>query len=457
MGEAGWTGLPSAPGGTPIGVRRVQPDPDTKDGAFPVGRRRLTISRLVGLGWRAFKGILKSRLLLVFLLLCALGFWVGMRTRPDPALIPYRELYENLSVLSYRDAPSDSSTRFAVELSACGRVFRQYDLDAHGFVAPESGRDYSRSISGTHYRPLRIRGRAERGFWLEVPEKGGRPLLADQFDELYRRTLGFVKPVSIVTNVLGTLTGYSIGYRIATWSSSLCNPAVQERVVESPGIGRLIAREAWRRVLLEPLVMGDEGDARSFAATHDTQRLYANFFKLALRDSDGFIPREADHLAGAGRATEARTMLAFADAAKRAAADSAELSSADFRAVENWASLLERRGHWALGLAPPPGEGRMVYYGALAWYGLAPAAPGTRRIWVGPRVLVREGDTEGFVADDVLKTEAGCPYVWRDALRTDSDGIGVSAWSAEWTANRPEFAPLVSIGQRVAKQLGVVP
>ena len=99
----------------------------------------------------------------------------------------------------------------------------------------------------------------------------------------------------------------------------------------------------------------------------------------------------------------------------------------------------------------------MVYYGALAWYGLAPAAPGTRRIWVGPRVLVREGEIEGFVADDVLKTETGCPYVWRDALRTDSDGIGVSAWSAEWTANRPEFAPLVSIGQRVAKQLGVVP
>src|SRR5438093_1127794 len=248
-----------------------------------------------------------------------------MRTRPDPSLVPYAELFDNLSVLSYRDAPSDSSTRFAVELSACGRVFRQYDLDAHRFVAPESGRDYSRSISGTHYRPLRIRGRAERGFWLEVPEAGGRPLLADQFDELYRRTLSFVKPVSVVTNVVGMLTGYSVGYRIATWSSSLCNRAVQERVVESPGIGRMIAREAWRRVLLEPLVM------------------------------------------------------------------------------------------------------------------------------------VREGDTEGFVADDVLKTEAGCPYVWREALRADTDGIGVSAWSAEWTANRPEFAPLVTFGQRVAKQLGLVP
>ena len=75
-----------------------------------MGRRRLTITRLVGLGWRAFMGILKSRLLLLFFLLCALGFWVGMRTRPDPTLVPYRELFDNLSVLSYRDAPSDSST-----------------------------------------------------------------------------------------------------------------------------------------------------------------------------------------------------------------------------------------------------------------------------------------------------------------------------------------------------------
>src|SRR5262249_54047624 len=235
--------------------------------------------------------------------------------------------------------------------SACGRVFSQYDLNTHLFIPPVRGRDYSRSISGTHYRPLTIRGRAAQGFWLELPDSAGRPLLAEQFDELYRRTLGFMRPVSAVTNVVGTLTGYSLGYRIATWSSSLCNPAVQERVLETPGIGRQIRRAAGRRVVLEPVVMGGEGDARSFAATHETQRLYANFFKLALRDSDSFIPREAAHVAGAGRPGDARAMLAFVRAVRRASQDTTDLESADFRAIEDWASLLDRRGHWALRLA----------------------------------------------------------------------------------------------------------
>ena len=266
-----------------------------------------------------------------------------------------------------------------------------------------------------------------------------------------------MKPVSVVTNVLGTLSGYSLGYRIATWNSSLCSRAMQERVLETPGIGRLIAREAWRRVLLEPVVMGGEGDAQSFASTHDTQRIYANFFKLALRDSDNFIPREAAHVAAAGRPGDARAMLAFAATVRRAVQDTIDLDSRDFHAVEDWASLLDRRGHWARGLAPPPGEGRTVYYGALAWYGLAPAATNSRRIWVGPRVLVREGETQGFVTDDILKTEVGCPYTWRETLRYGSGISGVTAWTAEWTAARPEFVPLVSLGRRVAELLGAEP
>ena len=117
--------------------------------------RRLTLTRLGLLGWRGVKNLLRSRLLLAFLLLCALGLWIGMRNRPAPSAVPYDELFENMSVLSYRDDPSDSATRFVVELSACGRVFSQYDLDARSFLPPVRGRDYSRSISGTHYRRAR--------------------------------------------------------------------------------------------------------------------------------------------------------------------------------------------------------------------------------------------------------------------------------------------------------------
>jgi hypothetical protein len=46
---------------------------------------------------------------------------------------------------------------------------------------------------------------------------------------------------------------------------------------------------------------------------------------------------------------------------------------------------------------PPPGEERAQYLGTLAWYGVAPPSPEADRVWVGPRVLVREGETEGFV------------------------------------------------------------
>ncbi|HKQ56540.1 MAG TPA: hypothetical protein VJY35_01615, partial [Candidatus Eisenbacteria bacterium] len=391
---------------------------------------------------RALAGrLFKKQILAVFASLCVVGIIVGIQARPAPGTFPYAELFEQMRVVSFRDSPSDTTTRFVVQLSAGGDVFCQYDLDSHQFLPPPRGRSYGRTITGTHYGPLRARGHVGYGFWLDMPNSNRRSLLPGQFEELYRTTLDIVKPVSNVTNVLGILTGYSVGFRIGSWNSSLRSRAVQERVLATPDLGRTIAREAWRRVLLEPMVMTGEDDVDRVAELNGTQRLYANFFRLALADSDGFVPREAQRLASLGRVEEAGAMLAFAGAVQRAAADSVQLVSADLAAIERWAALLDRRGHWAQGAIPPPGEERIKLLGAYAWYGLAPAPPHTDRIWVGPRMLVRAGDAEGFVTDDIAGTRVGCPVSWRPHLREERTGAGANA--SAWLSDRPEFAALI--------------
>ena len=392
-----------------------------------------------------------SRVFIVFLALCVVGFVVGRRSLPDPTALPYQELLENLSIYSWRDSPSDTVAHFVVELSTGRHVFQRYDIDRRRFEPPGEGHEYRRAISGSHYAPLALRGRSPNGFWLTLADSTGSPVMPGQFAELYRRTLDYVKPVSTTTNVVGILSGYSVGYRIATWSVSLSNPAVQARVLETPGVGRFIAHEAWRRVVLEPAVIANQGEPRGFAAAYEAQRLYGNFFKLACRDSDGFIPHEAERLAQAGHGDAARMMLDFAHAVARAVPDSCDLTSSDFRAVEDWAAYLDREGHWAKDLIPPPGQERAQYLGVLAWYGLSPAES-ARRMWIGPRMLVREANTEGFVADDLAATEAACPFLWRARL-FDYDDAGMSAWTAQWTADRPEFAPLVSMTRRIAHRL----
>ena len=391
--------------------------------------------------------LLKSRLLIVFLVLCTAGIVIGLGNRPDPGVVPWDELFREMNVVSSRESPSDTTAHFAIDLCAGGRAFARYDVDAAAFGPPARDRDYNRAITGTVYRPLEVRGHVAQGLWLDAPRLSRLAFLPEQFDELYRATLDFVKPVSLMAGVVGTLSGYSVGYRLGIWNSSLRGHAVQQRVLATPGLGRAIAREAWRRVLLEPLVTGTEDDVRRFAATNATQRIYGNFFRLALSDSDGFIPREATRLAGLGHASEAHTMLAFADAVRRAKED-APVTSADFDAVERWASLLVRRGHWASGAIPPAGEERARYLGTLAWYGVAPPSTETTRIWVGPRLLVREGETEGFVADDVPATLVGCPLAWRSEL--DARSSGTNAWAVAWFADHPEFRALATIAGRVA-------
>ncbi len=393
----------------------------------------------------------KSHLLTVWLGLCALGFVVGLEARPDARALPYEELFENMSVASFRDAPSDTAARFVVELASRGRVFRRYDVDARRFLAPVQGRDYQRMIGGTRYPALRVRGHVDRGMWLEVPDSTRAALLPDEFEELYRTTLDYVRPVSIVTNVLSTLTGYSIGYRLATWNASLSNPGVQERVLATPGIGRAIAREAWKRVLLEPVIAVQDRDAARFATASTTERIYTNFFRLAVNDSNGFIPAEAARLDSSGCAPEARAMLAFARAARCAAADTCDLTSADFAAVESWALLLDRHGHWAYRSIPASAGERLRYIGTLAWYGIAPEAGGGRRLWVGPRLLVQAGDTQGYVSDEIPCLPAGCPVAWKAWLRGDASHPSGNAWTAQWLAESRQIAPLVNIAMGIAR------
>lgn len=393
--------------------------------------------------------VFRSRILYVFLGLCALGMIVGAETRPAPGTFPWAELFDQLQVVSYRDAPSDTSSRFVVQLCAGGRVFSQYDVERRTFLPPPRGRSYARAITGTRYEPLRVRGHVGTGFWLDVPSR--RALLPEQYDEVYRRTLDFVKPVSKITAVLGVLSGYSVGYRLGTWNGSLSSRAVQQRVLATHDLGRLVAREAWRRVLLEPIVMTGEEDAVRFVSVASTQRLYANFFRLALDDRDGFIPHEAVRLEERGHAREARAMLAFADAVGRASQDSVHVTNADFEAVERWATLLDRRGHWIEGAVPPPGEERIKLMGTLAWYGLAPPGQNVDRIWIGPRMLVRVGDAEGFVADEIPGTGAGCPISWRPRLR-EENGRATAMVSA-WLADRPEFTALAIFGRRVVDRV----
>jgi thiamine biosynthesis lipoprotein len=414
-----------------------------------VKKRKLRLKPLLPHAKRIARFLFKSQLLTVFLGLCVLGVWVGAHSRPSAGAIPYGELFDHMSVVSYRESPADSTSRFVVELAAGGKVFSQYDIDSRRFLPPAKGRAYSRSITGTHYRPLRVRGHVAQGFWIELPRAADRSLLPGQFDELYRTTLDFVKPVSVVTSVLGILSGYSVGYRLATWGGSLSSRSVQERVLATPDLGRTLAREAWRRVLIEPVVMVDEDNAARFAAVHGAHRLYANSFRLALNDSDGFLPREAARLAGLGHAASARTMLGFTSAVRRAAEDSVHLASADFAAVERWASLLERRGHWASGSIPDSGEARVSYLGTLAWYGLAPPAPDADRVWVGPRLLVRADDSEGFVADEITATRTGCPIHWRPRLKDDH--TNAAAMAGAWFADRPEFPALITLGGRAAE------
>ena len=144
-------------------------------------------------------------------------------------------------------------------------------------------------------------------------------------------------------------------------------------------------------------------------------------------------------------------MSAFTTVVRRAAQDSCDLSSADFAAIEEWASLLDRRGHWATGYFPPPGEERIRYLGVLSWYGLAPEAEDHRRVWVGPRLLVKRGQAEGFVAEDVPRLAAACPIAWRPWLGGEGFQAGPDPWTARLAGESRQLAPIVALVQGIAR------
>ena len=402
---------------------------------------------LVSFAKQAGRLFIKTHILTIWLVLCVLGYVIGTQAGPSSDL--NEDLFENLRVLSYRDAPSDSTAHFVVELSARGKPFRQYDVDARRFVPVTSDREYWRAITGTSYPPLSVRGHVRRGVWLEMPAVSLRSPLPDQYDELYRSTVNLVSPLSLIGSAIGIVSGYSVGHNLATWGRSLSSPAIQEELLSRPNFGRSITREAWRRVAIEPALVFDEKDPARFAATNARQRLYTNFLKIAVRDPDGFIPYEAARLDSAGAVREAHAMRAFAAAVERASEDSVHLTSADFSAVEEWASLIDRRGHWAVGTIPSSGIGRIQCLGALAWYGLAPESDERRRVWVGPRLLLDAGERQAFIADEIPEIATACPVAWHDWMKPDDTHLGAFAFTARWMRDvrrwMPNLRPAASV------------
>lgn len=400
--------------------------------------RPLAVRRAARFTWKFARKVLMSGVLLGFLGLCLLGFFVGREEVPHPAPLPYDQLFDNLQVYSYRDTPSDTSTHFVVELTSFGKPFAEYDVDQRRFVTSGFGRRYDRAFSGSHYGRLKLRGHAGEGSWVTVPDSGTASMTQGQFDELTRKTLDYVRPVGVVTNVLGLLSGYSIGYRLGLWEGSLSNPAVQRRLLAAHDIEQVITREAWRRVLLEPAFMSSQPEAGTFGTVLEQQRLYNRFFLLAQEDTSGFIHGEAVRLVAAGQYEYARAMTGFADAVHRAARDTTVLSSQDFRAIETWAGMLFSRGHWARFVKDSTADSRFRYLGALAHYNLSPpegpSASGrhARQVWVGPRALVKADGDDGYISDEIPSTPLGCPTSWKPWLLPGAHESQRNLWAVRW-------------------------
>jgi hypothetical protein len=68
-------------------------------------------------------------------------------------------------------------------------------------------------------------------------------------------------------------------------------------------------------------------------------------------------------------------------------------------------------------------------------------------------MLVREGEAEGFVTDEIPATQAGCPIAWRPMLQDER--TSTNAMVSAWFADRPEFTALAGLGRRVAGSLAV--
>jgi len=169
-----------------------------------LGKSRLKLLRkLTGPVVPLAARLLQNRLFLLFVSLSLLGYVVGRVQLPRPAPLPYDELFDNMHVYSFRDTPSDTISHFVVELGGGGRTFKQFDVDSRRFFKPERGNRYVRSVSGTYYRPLRLRGHAGTGFWFEYPDSLSPGMQPGQFDELYQKTISKMRPVSLLANVLG--------------------------------------------------------------------------------------------------------------------------------------------------------------------------------------------------------------------------------------------------------------
>jgi len=78
-----------------------------------------------------------------------------------------------------------------------------------------------------------------------------------------------------------------------------------------------------------------------------------------------------------------------------------------------------------------------------------PATAEEDRIWIGPRLLVRVGENEGFVADEIPSNRLGCPIAWREWLQDDNMHLSANTWTAQWMGELRQFKPIVKLGRRI--------
>ena len=64
-------------------------------------------------------------------------------------------------------------------------------------------------------------------------------------------------------------------------------------------------------------------------------------------------------------------------------------------------------------------------------------------------MIVRHGDTEGFVPDEIPRIDAACPVAWREWMADDPGHLSSNEWTARLMGEARQFAPILDMGRNV--------
>ena len=389
---------------------------------------------------KAGRLFIKSQLLTFFLVLCALGFWVGFAARPEQG-VPFR------SVRGYDGAVvprSDTTARFSRSSwrTRTGAV-RSRRAPLHRADADVT----TSSIGGSaRYRPLTLRGHVGPQA-LELPDST-RPKLpggSAQRAAANKSSDLRLKPVGSRART-ATLSGY---YRLPprhTWAAR-CRTRRCRSGYSRCGMDRVIAHEAWRRVLLEPVLMGDE---RRRALRRDARHATAIHQLLPARAERQRRLHPREGAARLARSSARARAMRVRHRGQRAAQDTIDLRSSDFSAIEGVGESADHRGHWSP--ARRHRRAKSAFATSARWRGTA-SHPRSRASsasgWAaraGARGATRRLRRRRDPAHDV-----GCPAV---APVVDGGGVGSggndgprSGWAARASC------AIVEMGIGITRQL----